>query len=66
MVIDTWAKWDFETWPFLWFLEAKMINLTQIDFQLGKLLNIIGNYEQSKLKSISQKMWPKWLIFGPK
>ena len=31
-MIDTWAKWDFEIWPFSWFLEAKVVNLGPIEF----------------------------------
>ena len=31
-VIATWAKWDFEMWPFLLSLEDKMVNLGPIDF----------------------------------
>ena len=41
MVIDTWPKWHFETWPFLCFLEDKIVNLGPIDFQKTLLLDII-------------------------
>ena len=52
---------------FLWVLEAKVVNLGSIYFQLGFPLNINGNdLGQINLKSIYQKMWQKWLFFGPK
>ena len=47
LVIDTWAKWDFEIWPFCGLLEAKVINLRLIDFQLGFSLNINENDGQN-------------------
>ena len=33
MVIDTWPRWRFE----IWFLEAKMVNLCPVDFQLSSI-----------------------------
>ena len=50
MAIGTCAKWHFEIWPFLWFLEAKVVNLGPIDFQLGLPLNISGNNGQYKFE----------------
>ena len=58
LVIDTWAKLHFEIWPFLWFLEAKMVNLGPINFQLGFPLNINGNEGQNKFEGHISKMWP--------
>ena len=34
LVIDTCPKWNFEIWPFLWFLEDEMVNLGPIYFQI--------------------------------
>ena len=56
-MIDTWAKWDFEVWPFFGFLESKVVNLGPIDFQLDLSLNINGNDWQNKFKvSISKNV----------
>ena len=40
-------------------MEAKMVNLGPIDFQLGLPFNININDGQTNLKSISQQKWPK-------
>ena len=32
LVIETWPKWRYEIWPFLWFLEGKMVNFGPVDF----------------------------------
>ena len=55
LVIDTWAKWDFEIWPFLWFMEVKVVNLGPIDFQLGYPLISMKMMGKTHFKSISQK-----------
>ena len=53
-MIATWAKWDFEIWHFLWFLEAKIVNLGSIDFHFGLPLISIEMMGKAKLKSMSQ------------
>ena len=50
MAIDTWAKWDFEIWSFLCFLEAKVVNLGPTDFKLGLPFNFNRNDGQNKFK----------------
>ena len=55
LVIDTWAKWDFEIWQFLWFMEVKVVNLGPIDFQLGYPLISMKMMGKTHFKSISQK-----------
>ena len=46
-MMDTWAKWDFEIWPFF---DAKMANLGPVDFQLGLPLIINENEGQKKFE----------------
>ena len=50
MVIDTWPKWHFAIWPFLWFLGSQMANLGPVDFSLGFHLNITVNDGQNKFE----------------
>ena len=59
LVIATWTKWHFEIWRFLWFLEDKMVNLGQIDFELGLPLNINVNDGQNNFEVHTSKIWPK-------
>ena len=49
-MIATWKKWDFEIWPFLCFLEAKMVNLGSIDLQMKLPLNINVNHNDGQNK----------------
>ena len=58
-MIATCIKWHFDIWPFLWFLEDKIVNLGQIDFLLGVYLNINVMRVKTNFKSISKKIWPK-------
>ena len=57
---------DFEKWPFLCFLEAKVVNLGAIDFQLGLPLNINGNDGQIKFEVQISKNVAKIAEFWPK
>ena len=66
LVIDTWAKWDFEIRPFLWFLEAKVVSLGPIDFQLSLPLNINWNDGQNKFEVHISKNVAKMANFQPK
>ena len=63
---DTWAKWGFEIWPLLEFYWDRMANLGLIDFKLDLYIKVNVNAGQTSLKSISQKMSPKWPTYGPK
>ena len=56
--------WDI--WPFLCFLESKMVNLGLIDFQLGLSLNINGNNGQYKFEVHISKNMAKMANFRPK
>ena len=62
----SWPKWHFEIWPFLWFLEVKVVNLGPIDSQLGLPLNINGNYMQNKFEAHISKNVAKLVNFRPK
>ena len=65
LVIATWAKWDFEKWPLLCFLEAKPVNLGPIVFQLGLPLNMNGNDGQNKFEVYISKNVAKMANFRP-
>ena len=65
-MIDTWAKWNFEIRPFLWFLEAKVVSLGPIDFQLSLPLNINGNEGQNKFEVPISKNVARMANFRPK
>ena len=58
MVIETWSKWDF--------VEAKVVNLGPIDFQLGLPLNISGNDGKNKFEVHISRNPAKMANFRPK
>ena len=66
LVIDTWPKWHFKIWPFLWFLEDKIVNLGPIDFKLGVPVNINVNDGQNKFEVHMSKNMAKIVNFQPK
>ena len=66
---DTWAKWVLRYGHFGEFLEFfwdRMANLGLIDFKLGLYINVNLMLGKTSLKSISQKMSPKWSSIGTK
>ena len=66
MVIDTWLKCHFEIWPFLRFLEDKMVDLGPIDFRLGLSSNINMNDGQDKFEVHMSKNMAKIANCQPK
>ena len=65
-MIETWANGILGYGNFCGFLESKMVNLGQLISNLVCPFISMQILGKTNLKSISQKMWLKWLIFDPR
>ena len=61
------GKWNFEIWPFLWyFWRLKWSICVQLTSNLVYPSISMQIRGKTNWNTISQKMWQKWPIFGPK